>query len=133
MQKKRTGKSAMSDDALLIALACGATVETASAKSGLSQRTVYRRLEDGTFRKKLQSYRNDLVARATSMLTAAMMEAVKTMLNLMGSSHGAAARLGAARSILELGLKLRQATELEERMALIEERLQRQDETKSIR
>ncbi len=51
----------------------------------------------------------------------------------MGTGNAAAARLGAARSILEMGLKLRQATELEERMTVIEERLQRQDDMKSMR
>ena len=32
------------EDALLVALACGATVESASRQCGLSERTVYRRL-----------------------------------------------------------------------------------------
>ncbi len=127
MPAKRFNKNALSEDALLLALACGATVESASQKSGLSQRTIYRRMEDPIFRKKLQTYRNDMVGRATSMLIAASMEAVKTLLALMGSGSATAARLGAARSVLELGLKLRQATELEERMSQIEERQLRQD------
>ena len=133
MPAERLSKSALSDDALLIALACGATVASASAKSGLSQRTIYRRLEEATFRKKLQTYRSDMVGRSSSMLIAASMEAVKTLLTLLGAGNATASRLGAARSILELGLKLRQATELEERMVQIEERQERETNRKTMR
>jgi UDP-N-acetylmuramyl pentapeptide synthase len=133
MTKKSRSRYIAHDETLLMALVCGSTVEAAAHKSGLSKRTVYRRLDDPEFRKRLQTYRNDMVTRATGMITAGSMEAVKTLLSLMGTSNSAAARLGAARCVLELGLKLRQATELEERMSIIEERLQKQDDMKTIR
>lgn len=133
MIKPSRSRHIASDETLLMALACGSTIDAAAHKSGLSKRTVYRRLDDSAFRKKLQSYRNDMVTRATGMLTAGSMEAVKTLLSLLGTGNAAVARLGAARSILEIGLKLRQATELEERMTVIEERLQRQDDLKTMR
>ena len=115
------------EDALMLALSCGATVEAAAAKSNVSKRTVYRYLEDEAFRGRLQSYRSEMVHRATGMLTAAAMEAVKTLLGLMASGSSSASRLGSARCVLELGLKLRQASEMEERMAKIEERMQRNE------
>jgi len=37
------------DEALLQALACGATVETAAQRAGIGERTAYRRLADPEF------------------------------------------------------------------------------------
>ena len=58
------------EDALLLALACGATVEAAAKQCALSERTVYRRMEDTDFRSKLREVRGDMVRRAAGMLTA---------------------------------------------------------------
>jgi hypothetical protein len=51
------------------------------------------------------------------------LEAVKTLVKLQDPSQPAAVRLGAARSIIEYGLKLREATEMAERIAALEEQL----------
>ncbi len=111
------------DDALLLALACGATLEAAAAKSGLSRRTIYRRLDDPGFRQRLQNIRSEMVERAGAMLTAAAMEAVRTLLALMERTIPHATRLGAARSVLELGVKLRDLIEVEQRLAVLEEQV----------
>jgi hypothetical protein len=112
-----------SEDALLMALACGATVEAAARQCGLSDRTVHRRLSDPGFRQRLQQVRSDLVQRTTGALTAASTEAVRTLLELQKGPTPAAVRLGAARSVLEIGLKLREAAAVEERMAEMEHEL----------
>ena len=39
------------DDAVLLALACGATVAQAAHRAGVSERTVYRRLKDPASRR----------------------------------------------------------------------------------
>jgi hypothetical protein len=111
------------DEALLLALACGATAESAAAKAGVSLRTVRRRLADPAFRRRLQQQRGDLVQRTSGALTAAGPEALRTLLELQTPAHPAAVRLGAARAVLELGLKVRQAADLEARLAALEERL----------
>lgn len=126
--KKRKRRPTLAEETLLISLACGSTVETAAIKSGYSKRTIYRRLEDPEFRRDLQKYRADMRNRASGMLSAASMEAVKTLLSLQASGHSNTARLGSARAVLEFGLKLDQATELEERMTKIEELLQERQE-----
>ena len=51
------------DDALLLALACGATVEAAARQCGLSDSTVYRRLNDPRSASRLQQLRADMVQR----------------------------------------------------------------------
>lgn len=123
MNTKFPRRSAGSNEALMIALACGSTVETAAAKAGLNERTVYRRLEDPDFREKLQEFRAKMVERASAMLSASGMEAVKTLLGLMERSIPHAVRLGAAKAILELGMKLRDLLEVEERLAALEKAL----------
>jgi hypothetical protein len=55
------------------------------------------------------------------MLTAAALEAVKTLLVLQQASVPAAVRLGSARAILELGAKLREVADLEARLAALEQ------------
>jgi hypothetical protein len=114
------------NEALLLALACGATQETAAQKSEISRRTVIRRLEDPKFRKRLNALRADMVQRATGMLTAATLEAVKTLLALQAPVTPPSSRLGAARTIIELGLKLREETDLVERFAALEKRMEQQ-------
>jgi type II secretory pathway component PulF len=109
---------------LLVALACGATIEVAAQKAGLSQATVYRRLQDPEFKNRIQQAQSDMVKRASGTLTAAGMEAIKTLLSLLqSSSTPAAVRLGAARAVLELGSKLRDNVEFGERLRALEERL----------
>jgi hypothetical protein len=111
------------DDVLVLALACGATVESAAQKAGISPRTVHRRLTCPAFRQQLSRVRADMVQRAASLLTAAAMEAIKTLMDLQQASTPAAVRLGAARAILELGTKLREASEWEARLAALEQRM----------
>ncbi|HVK14801.1 MAG TPA: hypothetical protein VM597_39050 [Gemmataceae bacterium] len=111
------------DDTLVLTLACGATAEAAAQKAGVSAATVYRRLADPAFQAKLTSARSEMVGRATAMLTAAAMEAVKTLLDLQGKTVAASARLGAAKAVLELGNRLRLEGELVGRLESIERAL----------
>lgn len=111
------------NDALLIALACGATIENAARKASVSSRTAHRRLADPAFRRQLGELRSDMVQRAAAVLTAAALEAVKTLMALQDAVIPPAVRLGAARAILELGPRLRESAELETRIATLEEQL----------
>jgi hypothetical protein len=108
------------DEVLLAALACGATADAAAQKAGVSRTTVHRRLHDPEFCQRLQQIGTDMVKRAAAALTAASVEAIKTLLSLQATSIPHAVRLGAARSILELGVKLREVADTEERLAALE-------------
>jgi hypothetical protein len=110
------------DQRLLLALACGATVEQAARQVGISESTAYRRLADPDFLRRLQKLRGDMVRRTAGALTAAATEAVRTLLDLLKPPAPPAARLGAARSVLEIGVKLREVADLEERLTALEER-----------
>jgi hypothetical protein len=64
-----------------------------------------------------------MLERASAMLGAAAMEAVKTLLGLMERSIPHSTRLGAARAVIELGLKLRDLLEVEQRLTALEKAL----------
>jgi hypothetical protein len=109
------------DDLLMLALACGATLENAARQAGVSESTVRRRAKDPGFRAQLQALRGDLVQRTAGALTAAATESVRTLLDLQKPTAPPAVRLGAAKAVLELGMKVREMAELEQRLATLEE------------
>jgi hypothetical protein len=57
-----------------------------------------------------------MVGWSAGHLTAAASEAVRTLLSLQKESAPPAARLGAARAVLEVGMKLREVVDLQTRM-----------------
>jgi hypothetical protein len=108
------------DGPLILALACGVSVEQAARQTKVSERSVYRRLQDPEFRRQLHLIRDDMVQRSAGMLTAAALEAVRTLLSLQSATTPPAVRLGAARAILEIGMHVREVSDLAERMAELE-------------
>jgi hypothetical protein len=111
------------EEILLLALACGATIETAAQKAGISRATAHRRLDDPEFQTQLKQIRSDMVQRTAGTLTAAGSESVKTLLALQQPTIPHATRLGAARSILEIGIKMREVADMEERLAALEQHM----------
>jgi hypothetical protein len=109
------------DHKLLMALACGATAENAARQVGVSESTVFRRLTDADFVRRLRAIRADMVQRTAGTLTAAGAEAVRALLELLKGARAEAVRLGAARSVLEIGMKAREFAELDERLAALED------------
>src|SRR4051812_12263357 len=111
------------DEKLLMALACGATVESAARSADVAERTAYRRLAEPQFQQRLQQLRADMVQRTAGALTAASQEAVRTLLSLQKETLPPGVRLGAAKAVIELGLKLREMAEVEQRLSELEQRL----------
>jgi hypothetical protein len=116
-------KKSRANAILVAALACGATKESAAHQAGVSVSTVHRRLADPEFCRQLQEFESDIVQRTARALTAAGLEFVKTLVGLAGGGTPPATRLGAVKAGLELGMKLREAAELEPRLAALEEQV----------
>ena len=110
------------DPLLVSALAAGRTVADAAKLAGVSENTVYRRKRSPVFRRKVSDAQAEAVSRATALLGELGTSAAIALGNLL-KADSATARLGAARAILELGTKLREAVELEQRISAVEERL----------
>jgi hypothetical protein len=113
------GNRKNADATLLAALASGATVEAAAKQAGVSEGTVYRRLREPGFKAEIDQARADLIERAVSVLAGISSAAVVTLGQLLKSNRDSV-RLGAARTVLEMTIKLRDHAELEQRLAAME-------------
>ncbi len=68
--------------------------------------------------------RAEVVRRSTDMCTAAGLPAIKTLMTLQESAESESARLGAARTLLEQGYKLREKAEMAARIAALEQKIE---------
>lgn len=111
------------DQALVVALASGQTVQDAAAAAGVSESTAFRRLRDPDFARRVSLAQGELAARGLGRLAEGMACAADTLRALLGDSTPPAVRLGAARALLELSMRLRESVDLEQRLAALESRL----------
>lgn len=105
---------------LAAALAAGHTQAEAGKLARLSERSVRRRLENEDFRRQVADMRRELVDGATGRLARAMSGAVTVLVELAESAQSEAARVSAARAVVEFGMRLREAEEFERRLAELE-------------
>ena len=107
------------DEALALGLATGQTLRAAAAAAGVAERTATRRWADPAFRRRVSELRGELVAQALGGVADGMADAAATLRALLGADRESV-RLGAARALLELGVKLRDSVELQERLQALE-------------
>ena len=105
-----------------MAVAAGQTLRDAAAAADVSERTAARRWADPGFRDRVGALRSDMAQRALGRLVDGMSEAADVLRQLLAAGSESV-RLGAARSLLELGARLREGLELEQRLRELEERL----------
>lgn len=115
------------DEDLALALARGLSHAAAARTVGMSARTVQRRLESKEFRQRVQTLRGRLVEQAVGLLSATNTAAARTLRQLL-RDDSPMIRLSAAKAILELGTKLRESLELQQRIEAVEQALKDQSE-----
>ena len=113
------GNGRKNADALALALAAGDSVPDAAAKAGMGERTAYRRLADPAFRQRIQTLRSEMIGQALGRMANGMTEAADVLRALL-KADAETVRLGAARSLLDLGVKLRDAVVLQEKVKELE-------------
>ena len=119
MAKRRKG-----NEALRLALACGATVQSAAGKAGLSPRTAQRRLKDPEFRKQLDQLRGEFFERASGMLAAAVPEAIKALLSIVQDpSQPASVHVAAAKTMSDMLMKFQDRVVLTKRVSALEQQV----------
>jgi hypothetical protein len=91
------------DEALALALAAGQTLHAAAINVGVSERTAARRWATPAFRLRVSQLRGELIERGLGRLAESMAAAGDVLRNLF-DAESESVRLGAARSVLELGL-----------------------------
>ena len=110
------------DSTLMVALASGQPVRQAAESADVSERTVYRRLQDEAFRMSLARERARLIEEAVGRLAYGMTTAADTLAEIAADTGApASARVSAARAVLELGQRLRGELDLERRLEQLEE------------
>ncbi len=120
-RKNQQGRT-RADDLLALALARGLTLAEAAAEAKVSERTAQRRLADPAFAALVIELRGRMVEGALGQLADSLAEAATTMRALLkGKSESV--RLGAARSLFEMVLKIREQSELSDRIASLEQLL----------
>jgi hypothetical protein len=117
------------EDELILALAAGATVREAAEQAGIGERTAHRRLADADFRRAVSRARGQMFDAALGRLAGLASKATGILERLMESDQPSVARR-AAKVVLELGPRLRESTELEERVSRLEDQAdERTDDT----
>ena len=108
-------------EAAAFALAAGATLDEAASKSGAGLTTIK---TWGTtipaFSHRVSELRGEMTARALGRLVDSMASAADTLGFLSRKGKSEMVRLSAARAVIELGVKLRETVDLEERIAALE-------------
>jgi hypothetical protein len=115
------GEQPQPDELLAALLATGTTVANAAESAGMSERTAFRRLSDSGFRRRVSTIRGQMVDAVVGRLVGASTKAVETLASLLGA-ESESVRLSAAKAIVELSCRLREAGELEERVLTLEQR-----------
>lgn len=110
------------DAVLVSALAAGATAGDAAGRARVSERTVYRRLQRPDFQLRLRAVRAAMIQQTSDALGSASVEAVERLRVLL-KANSETVQLGAARAVLELGVRLREHVDMEERIRQLEERV----------
>jgi hypothetical protein len=109
----------------LVCLLSEPTATEAAKKAGVGLTTLMRWLNEEDFSNAFHTARGQLLDAALAKLQGASGAAVDTLRTLMEREDvPPAARISAARSILDLGMKLREQLEIGERLEAIEQMLE---------
>ncbi|HVS36538.1 MAG TPA: hypothetical protein VMS17_13320 [Gemmataceae bacterium] len=107
----RGGNRAGRKEVLALGLAAGKTIRQAAKAAGVSERTAGSWWAEPDFRLRVSEMRGEVVVRALGRMTDALTAAADTLRKLLRSKNDSV-RLGAARSLIELTLKVREGTDL---------------------
>jgi hypothetical protein len=108
-------------EAAALALASGYSLGQAARKSGAGARTIRTwTAEVPAFVRRVSELRGEMTSQALGRLVEAMTSAADTLGFLSRKGKSETVRLGAARAVIEMGQKLRETVELEDRIAALE-------------
>ena len=123
-EKTDANQTAEGEEELVLALAAGGTVREAAEQAGVEEPTAQGRLADADFRRAVSRARGRLFHTALGRLASLASKAAGVFERLLESDQPSAVR-GAAKAVLLLGPRLRESTELEERISRLEEEAHR--------
>jgi hypothetical protein len=112
------------DERLALELAAGASLKTAAEAARVSIRTATRRRADLAFRGRETELRADMVNQALGRLANASAAAAAVVTRVMLEDTESETRLRAAKTLLDLMIKVREHTQIDDRLADFERRLE---------
>jgi Helix-turn-helix domain len=104
----------------VLAIASGETIAAAARKANVAERTLYRWRNDDDFCKEVNQARAEMFGRALGYMAEGTVSGALTLRQLCLKGKAETVRLGAARALIELGTKLREVVELEQRLSALE-------------
>ena len=114
----------ISDEKMILALTTCKDIATASNELGVTRQAIYNRLQQPSFRQRLQNERQGKFQIANSKLTDKMSEAVETLSAVMNDRKvSAGIRIKAARTLLDICLRTSEQMDIVERIVAIEQSL----------
>ena len=117
------GKSRHNRDRIIAeALARGEGQTATATLAGCSVSTIRRRLDDATFRERVERFRAEMLDAAAGKLGATVTKAVSTLESLLSSETPPAVRMASAKALVEFALRTREALSWEKRLAELESR-----------
>lgn len=111
------------DESLIASLVAGVTVQEAASQAGVGQRTAFRRLSDSRFRQRLAETKGRMLETVSARLANSAGAACEELERLLKKADSESVRLGAARTILEQVLRMRELVEIDQRLLALEQRL----------
>lgn len=116
--------SRQTDDALVLHLAFGHSIEEAARLAGVSRATAFRRMQNPKFRERINKARSENLERAYSNLSSGSVEA-SIVLRTLVSSKNEKIKLAATQAMLSLGLKMRESVDLARQLAELKAQVER--------
>lgn len=100
------------------------TLQDGAKKIGVSYSTLWRWLQQPSFQKALKAAKKQAVGQATSTLSKICHESVLTLQEIMNDKNApASARVSAAKTVLDSGLKGIEMDDLDARLAVLEQEM----------
>jgi transposase-like protein len=118
------------DTMLAIAVASGASISEVAAQAGIERSTIYRKLENPAFARRVAEFRDQLIQTALGRVADAMTRGADVLAQMLDSPQDHI-RIRAARALISLGLRLRDSVDLTARMREVEHELGRRQEGRS--
>jgi transposase-like protein len=117
------GDLAPKQELAALSLATGSTWGEAARAAGAGETTLWTWAKEvPAFKARIAELRAEIVSGALGRLIDNMTSAADTLGYLTRKAKNEQVRLGAARALIELSLRVREATELEDRIRALEER-----------
>jgi hypothetical protein len=112
------------DSLLALALASGVSIADAATQAEVGRTTIYRKLENPEFRRLVAEYRDRLIATSLGRIADNLTRGAEVLAQMLDSPKEAM-RIRAARTLISLGMKLRDSVDLTMRMREVELELAR--------